>query len=187
MMRLRLVIPMVRSRQPPENTARAVAVGLLWAFTPTFGIQMALAVTHWYIARTFFRRDFNVVVAMAWTWVTNLFTVPPAYYMFFITGQIALGRWDDLSGYESFQKFWDTAMGATGGDPTSIDAWKTYFSVIIEGWVLALLVGSIPYAALGYVIGYHWTLRIVRRWRFRRQQRRAERLEERRGGAGEAI
>ena len=68
LIRLRLVIPMVRSRQPPENTARAVAVGLFWAFTPTFGIQMALAAVHWYIARTVFRRDFSVIVAMAWTW-----------------------------------------------------------------------------------------------------------------------
>ena len=146
LMRLRLVIPMVRSRQPPENTARAVAVGLFWALTPTFGIQMALSAVHWYVARTFFKRDFSVVVAMAWTWVTNLFTLPIAYYIFFLTGQILLGRWDDLSGYESFQKFWVTAMGETGGDPTSIAAWETYFAVIVEGWGLAMLVGSLPLA-----------------------------------------
>ncbi len=148
---------------------------------------MALALVHWYVARTFFQRDFNVVVAMAWTWVTNLFTVPPAYYMFFITGQIMLGRWADLSGYESFQRFWDTAMGATGGDPTSIDAWRTYFSVIVKGWGLALLIGSLPYAVIGYVVGYHWTLRLVRRWRMRRLQRRAERIAAQRDAAGEAV
>lgn len=170
---------MVRSRHPPEHTARAVAVGLFWALTPTFGIQMGLSFIHWYISRTFFNKDFNVVVAMAWTWVTNLFTLPPAYYMFFITGQLLLGRWTDLSGYESFQKFWHTAMGATGGDPTSFDAWATYFSVIIEGWGLALLVGSIPFAIAGYAGGYYWTLRIVRRWRHRRQEKRAARAAER--------
>lgn len=173
MMRLRLIIPMLRSRQPPENTARAVAVGLFWAFTPTFGIQMALSAVHWYIARTFFKRDFSVIVAMAWTWVTNLFTVPIAYYTFFLTGQIILGRWSDLSGYESFQKFWVTAMGESGGDPTSIEAWKTYFSVIVEGWGLALLVGSLPIAFVSYFVGYYWTLRIVHRWRAMRQEKRA--------------
>jgi|TARA_A100001037_G_scaffold35069_1_gene27244 uncharacterized protein (DUF2062 family) len=172
-MRLRLIIPMIRSRQPPENTARAVAVGLLWAFTPTFGVQMALTCVHWYIARTFFKRDFNLVVALAWTWVTNLFTVPICYYTFFLTGQIMLGRWNDLTGFSSFQKFWVTAMGETGGDPTSLQAWEIYFSIIVEGWGLALLVGSIPFAILGYICGYHWTLRMVRRWR-------AARLEERR-------
>ena len=172
MMRLRLIIPMIRSRQPPENTARAVAVGLLWAFTPTFGIQMALTCVHWYIARTFFKRDFNVVVAMAWTWVTNLFTVPICYYIFFLTGQIILGRWNDLTGFSSFQKFWVTAMGESGGDPTSLQAWETYFSIIVQGWGLALLIGSIPFAILGYIGGYHWTLHMVRRWRAARLERR---------------
>ena len=180
LIRLRLVIPMVRSRQPPENTARAVAVGLFWALTPTFGIQMALSAVHWYVARTFFRRDFSVVVAMAWTWVTNLFTVPIAYYVFFLTGQILLGRWNDLSGYESFQTFWVTAMGETGGDPTSIAAWETYFSVIVEGWGLALLVGSLPLAFTGYFVAYYWTLHIVRRWRVIRQEKRGAKLAERR-------
>ncbi|MEX2454132.1 MAG: DUF2062 domain-containing protein [Rhodospirillaceae bacterium] len=166
---------MVRSRHPPEHTARAVAAGLMWALTPTFGVQMGLAFIHWYIARTFFNKDFNVVLAMAWTWVTNLFTLVPAYYMFFLTGQIMLGRWEDLSGYESFKRFWEAAMGGTGGDPTSLAAWKTYFSVIIEGWGFALLVGSLPFAVIGYIIGYSWTLNLVRRWRTRRLERRIAR------------
>ena len=187
LMRLRLVIPMVRSRQPPENTARAVAVGLFWACTPTFGIQMALSAVHWYVARTFFGRDFNVVVAMAWTWVTNLFTLPIAYYLFFLTGQILLGRWSDLSGYESFQKFWVTAMGDSGGDPTSLAAWETYFSVIVEGWGLALLVGSLPIAFISYFVGYYWTLRITRRWRAARLEKRRAKRDERRIGAREGA
>lgn len=170
---------MVRSRQPPENTARAVAVGLMWAMTPTFGIQMGLSVVHWYIARTFFNKDFNVVVAMAWTWVTNLFTLVPAYYSFFVTGQIFLGRWDDISGYASFQKFWHTVMGQAG-DPTSFNAWETYFSVIIKGWGVAILLGSIPFAVIGYVAGYHWTLLLVKRWRHLRRQRRAAKAARRR-------
>ena len=82
LLRLRLIIPMFRARQPAENTARAVAVGLFWAFTPTFGIQMGLTFIHWYCSRTFLKKDFNVVVAMAWTWVTNVFTVPICYYLF---------------------------------------------------------------------------------------------------------
>ena len=179
-MRLRLIIPMIRSRQPPENTARAVAVGLLWAFTPTFGIQMALTCVHWYIARTFFKRDFNLVVALAWTWVTNLFTVPICYYTFFLTGQIMLGRWNDLTGFSSFQKFWVTAMGETGGDPTSLQAWEIYFSIIVEGWGLAILVGSIPFAILGYIGGYHWTLRMVTRWRAARLKQRRQKASARR-------
>jgi len=172
LLRLRLIIPMFRARQPAENTARAVAVGLFWAFTPTFGIQMGLTFIHWYCSRTFLKKDFNVVVAMAWTWVTNVFTVPICYYLFFLTGQILLGRWSDLTGYESFNKFWTTAMGGAGSDPTSLQAWDSYFSIIIEGWGLALIVGSIPFALIGYFGGYYWTLSFVRRWRTRRAERR---------------
>lgn len=178
MMRLRLVIPMVRSRHAPEHTARAVAVGLFWALTPTFGIQMGLSGIHWYISRTFFKKDFNVVVAMAWTWLTNVFTLIPAYYAFFITGQIFLGRWADLSGYQSFRRLWHTAMGGAS-DPTSLHAWQTYFNVIINGWELAILVGSIPFAILGYIVGYHWTLYLVKRWRRLRYERWAERAAQR--------
>ncbi|MGB0631810.1 MAG: DUF2062 domain-containing protein [Alphaproteobacteria bacterium] len=182
LLRLRLVIPMIRAGGKPENTARAVAVGLLYAFTPTFGIQMALTFVHWYISRMFFRKDFNVVVAMAWTWVTNFVTVPICYYAFFLTGQVLLGRWDDLSGFDSFQNFWETAMGRTGGDPTSIQAWETYFSIIVEGWGLAILVGSIPFAVVGYVVGYYWTLRVAIRWRSAKLAKRAAVAEARRRG-----
>jgi uncharacterized protein (DUF2062 family) len=182
LLRLRLIIPMIRAGGKPENTARAVAVGLFYAFTPTFGIQMALTFVHWYISRTFFRKDFNVVVAMAWTWVTNFFTVPICYYAFFLTGQIMLGRWDDLSGFNSFRNFWETAMGRTGGDPTSIQAWETYFSIIVEGWGLAILVGSVPFAVVGYIVGYYWTLRVAIRWRAAKLAKRAAKAEARRAG-----
>lgn len=171
------MIPLVRSRQPPENAARSVAVGLLWAFTPTFGVQMAFVCVHWYVARVFFRRDFNVVVAMAWTWITNVFTVAPTYYAFFVAGQILLGRWGDLSGYRGFQEFRRTALGEIAGDPASFEAWRTYVSVVAEGWGLAMLVGSAPFAALAYVAGYRWALRVTLRWRARRRRARRVRAE----------
>ncbi len=176
LLRLRLIIPMFRARHPAENTARAVAVGLFWAFTPTFGVQMGLTFIHWYCSRTFFKKDFNVVVAMAWTWVTNVLTVPICYYLFFVTGQVLLGRWSDLTGYESFNKFWAIAMGGTGSDPTSLASWKSYFGIIIEGWGLALVVGSLPFALIGYIGGYYWTLSFVRRWRNKRAERRRMRV-----------
>ena len=179
LLRYRLVIPLIRAGGKPENTARAVAVGLFYAFTPTFGIQMVLTLVHWYISRSFFKKDFNVIVAMAWTWVTNLVTVPVCYYAFFLTGQIILGRWHDLSGFESFQNFWQTAMGETGADPTSLQAWETYFSIIVQGWGLAILVGSIPYAVVGYLVGYHWTLRVAMRWRTAKLAKRAARAKTR--------
>ena len=55
-------------------------------------------------------------------------------------------------------------MGRTGGDPTSLHAWEIYFSIMVEGWGLAIMIGSVPYAIIGYIVGYHWTLRVAIRW-----------------------
>lgn len=186
MLRLRLIIPMVRSGQPPENTARAVAVGLFWALTPTFGIQMGLIFLHWYISRTFLKKDFSIVVAMAWTWITNVLTLLPVYYAFFLTGQILLGRWTDLSGYDSFVTFWRSVMGNGTADPTSLAAWETYFSVIIEGWGLAILIGSVPFALVGWFGGYYWTLHLTKRWRQVKLEKRLAKVAKRRAAAGSA-
>lgn len=67
LLRYRLLIPIKRSQHPPEYTARGVAVGVLWALTPTIGIQMLLCLVTWVVARRLAKWDFSVIVAMAWT------------------------------------------------------------------------------------------------------------------------
>lgn len=165
-LRYRFVIPVKRSRHPPQYTARGVAVGLFWAMTPTVGIQMMFVLAHWLAVQRFARRwDFNVIHAMAWTWVTNFATVLPSYYLFYVTGQILLGRWDDLTGYEGFVKLWDAGTeGETTTDylPGAASTPGIYFDVIVAGWGLAMLVGCPPYAVAAAWIGYVWSLKLVR-------------------------
>jgi len=64
---------------------RGVFVGLFWGFIP-MPMQM-LAV----IAITPFMR-FNVPIAIAMVWLSNPFTMPPMYYMEYLTGNFILGR-----------------------------------------------------------------------------------------------
>jgi len=64
---------------------RGVLVGLFWGFIP-MPMQM-LAV----IATTPFIR-FNVPIAIAMVWLSNPFTMPPMYYMEYLTGNFILGR-----------------------------------------------------------------------------------------------
>jgi uncharacterized protein (DUF2062 family) len=64
---------------------RGVFVGLFWAFIP-MPMQM-LAV----VATTPFIR-FNVPIAIAMVWLSNPFTMPPMYYMEYLTGNFILGR-----------------------------------------------------------------------------------------------
>ena len=185
-LRLRLVVPIVRSRRSPEHAARSVATGLFWAFTPTFGIQMALCCVHWWISRTFFRRDFSVVIAMAWTWVTNVFTVGPVYYVCFLIGQILLGNWNDLTGYRSFLGFLREMKSSTASGPSLVDRdlWDAFLEVVVHGWGLSTVVGSVPLAILSYLAGYQLTVRAVRRWRQRRRGRAGRRLRRRGARAG---
>ena len=50
-LRYRFVVPVKRSRHPPQYTARGVAVGLFWAMTPTVGIQMMFVLANWLVVR----------------------------------------------------------------------------------------------------------------------------------------
>ena len=64
---------------------RGVGIGLFWAFIP-MPMQM-LAV----MALTPFFR-FNVPIAIAMVWLSNPLTMPPMYYMEYLTGNFILGR-----------------------------------------------------------------------------------------------
>lgn len=177
-LRYRLVIPLKRSRHPPEYTARGVAVGLFWAMTPTVGVQMAVVGLHWFISRRFLKLDFNIVAAMAWTWVTNVFTVVPFYYLFYVSGQIMLGR-DDVTGYQGFLRLWEKAMAAGAEGAGSIpfsQLVQTWAAILFEDWFAAMFVGSVPWAALSGWIGWRWALKAVRAYRRARNRHTAENI-----------
>lgn len=53
LIRMKLIIPMIRSKNPPEITARGSMVGMGWAMTPLVGIQMYLAFMTWLACRKF--------------------------------------------------------------------------------------------------------------------------------------
>ena len=64
---------------------RGVLIGLFWGFIP-MPMQMAAVVA----TTPFFR--FNVPVAIAMVWLSNPITMPPMYYMEYLTGNFILGR-----------------------------------------------------------------------------------------------
>jgi uncharacterized protein (DUF2062 family) len=180
LLRYRLIIPIMRSRHSPEHTARGIMVGLAWAFTPTVGIQMILVLGTWVVTRRLFKWDFSLVQGAAWTWTTNVFTALPCYYVFFVTGQLMLGRWHDLSGYESFLTLFNASF--TAGQSTWEQA-KTVVAIVFLDWGLAMWVGSLPWAVLMGWLGYVLGLRFVRRYR----QVRAERMTRRIANQGKSA
>lgn len=68
-----------------RSVTRGIGIGLFWAFIP-MPMQM-LAV----IATTPFIR-FNVPIAISMVWLSNPFTMPPMYYMEYLTGNFILGQ-----------------------------------------------------------------------------------------------
>ncbi|MCP5370826.1 MAG: DUF2062 domain-containing protein [Hyphomicrobiales bacterium] len=161
-LRLRLVIPIRRSPHPPEYTARGVGVALFWAFTPLFPVQTYLLGLTWLAARRARRLDFHPLVAFAWIWVTNALNIVPVYFLFYLTGQVLLGRWDDLAGYAAFAAHWHAAV------PDGAGLWDTITAVaggVLRQQGAALGVGCLPYALGGAWLGYAGTLRVLRRRR----------------------
>jgi uncharacterized protein (DUF2062 family) len=68
-----------------KSVSMAVLVGLFWGFIP-MPMQM-LAV----LATTPFLK-FNVPIAISMVWLSNPVTMPPMYYMEYLTGNFILGR-----------------------------------------------------------------------------------------------
>jgi uncharacterized protein (DUF2062 family) len=173
LLRYRLMIPLLRSRQSPEHVARGTAMGIAWGFTPSIGVQMPLVFVTWVVARRMFNWDFNLVLALAWTWVSNVFTALPLYYLFYITGQVMFGHWHDLTGYQSFLSLW---QGSFTDDQSLLDQLATLGRILVLDWGIAMGVGSIPWAAGTGILSYRYSLKFVRAYRRKRHERMVQRV-----------
>lgn len=171
--RFRLIVPIMRSRHSPEHTARGVMVGLICACLPSPVGQMGLAFLAWILARRVFNWDFSLIQGVAWTWTTNVFTAAPVYYVFFLTGQILLGRWDDLSGYGTFVQAFTATISSEAGFFAALVALG---KLVVLEWGVAMWVGSIPWAAFFGWLGYRISLRFVIAYRLARARRLERRL-----------
>ena len=114
-------MPVLRAKTPPEYTARSGLFGMRVAMTPTVGIQMPIVFLIWLPVRYFRPQwNFNVVVAMAWTWVTNVFTLGPIYYVFLVTGRLMLGEEGSLTGYDEFVSMLQKSLETDAGTVESL-------------------------------------------------------------------
>jgi len=165
LIRYRLHIPMKRSSHPPDHIARGVMVGMAWAMTPFIGLQMTLVFLTWLLTRRAFNWDFSLANGLAWTWTTNVFTLIPIFYIFYVTGQIMLGHFDDITGYETFKGLFAGVHNPASGWLDYVSKW---FAGFLVGVGLPLTVGSIPWAVFAGWVSYYLTLRFVTQFRARR-------------------
>lgn len=160
--------PIKGSQHAPTYFARGSFVGLFIALTPTVGIQIPILVFVWGLTRRFFPRwDFSLVLAGAWTLISNVVTLPFFYYVYLQTGRVLLGRWERLRPFETFQKKF---TGSSGEDADWITTLLTQTLNLFDNVGLPLFVGCLPWALLGAWLGYWWTLQLVMRLRARKSR-----------------
>ena len=169
--RLRLVIPMVRSKKPPEFTAKGALVGMAWAMTPLVGIQMYLVFMTWVVAKRVFKWDFSLPIGLAWTWVTNVFTMFPCYYVFYLTGKLMTGSLATRTTYGAFVALWKSAFAEQG----VWEALKVTYDIMVKDWGAAMMLGSVPWMIAGGAFAYYWTLWYLSELRKLREKRLAKR------------
>lgn len=176
LIRVKLIAPMVRSKADPEIVARGSFVGMAMAMTPLVGVQMYLTFMVWLGARKFFKWNFSLPVAIAWNWVTNVFTMPPIYYVFYVTGKLMTGSFAQRTTYAKFCKLIKTVMDESG----PWEAFKALCGVLIRDWGVAMAIGCVPWMIVCSWGAYAWTKNILKR----RQAKMAKRAALKNGEAG---
>ncbi|MGN0919512.1 MAG: DUF2062 domain-containing protein [Alphaproteobacteria bacterium] len=168
--RYRLVIPLVRSPHPPKYKALGVSIGVAWAMTPLVGIQMYLVFLTWLVMKKIFKRDFSLVLGLAYTWITNVFTMIPIYYGFYVTGQLMMRR--PITGYVDLK---ETMKGVFFADYTFWEKIMASGKLLMQDWGLGMSVGCLPWALVFGVGSYYMTMRYERLRLKLKQKRLAER------------
>ncbi len=156
LLRLKLIIPMMRIKLPPKVKAIGVAIGLFWAMTPLIGIQMWLVFMTWFIFKKLLNINSSLVLAVAWTWVTNVFTMIPVYYIFYLTGQLLQGNLNNITGYSGLTTIIKDAFMK---DMSFWDKWILIFKILLNDWGVSMVIGCIPWAVGSAIIGYRFTLK----------------------------
>jgi len=141
------LIKLIRLRGAPDEIARGMALGLFVGMTPTFGVQMLLALLFAFILRQ------NKIAALIGVWNTNPLTAPVIYGLEYEVGRMLLGM------------------------PRPAVKIEFTFDALRElGWLLAspLCLGSlvvgIPVALIGYALTLHF-IPVMRQWKIPRWPR----------------
>ncbi len=140
----KLIIPIKRERREPYYIARGTAVGLFCGFTPIVW-QMNIVLLFWVVAK-YFKWQFSLPIALAFTWVSNAATNLPLFYLYFVTGRILTGNFD-LGSYQEFIAFFDVGI------------WQGLKDVFAS-WGVSIVIGSSFYmitaSTIGYILTYRW-------------------------------
>lgn len=143
-----LLLRFVRLQGTPHEVSKGMALGICIGLTPTFGIQMPIALLFAWLLKE------SKVAAVLGVWITNPLTAPVIYALEYETGRLML------------------QMPHVG-----LPKHFTYEAVSQLSWdfLVPFLLGSLVWSILGWVISYYICLRLTpltRRIRIPRWPRR---------------
>jgi uncharacterized protein (DUF2062 family) len=122
-----------------------------------------------------FNWQFNVVIAALWTFISNPLTTPFMFYGFYVTGQVLMGNWNDLTG---FDRFISLSRDLVSDQLGLWDQIKLISRLLFLDWALAMWVGFIPWGILCGWLGYRWSLKAIHAYRHVREKRIQRRRDE---------
>ncbi len=138
----------LRLQGAPDEIAKGVAIGIFIGMTPTFGLQMLIAVFVAIVLRE------NKIAAALGVWITNPVTAAPIYALEYESGRRLL----QMAPLRFPEELTFAAMKTLGAD-----------------LMIPLLFGSLIYAVICSIIAYSLTLRFIpffKTWRVPRWPRR---------------
>lgn len=141
------LIRLIRLRGQPDEIARGMALGLFVGMTPTFGVQMFLALILAILLRQ------NKIAALIGVWNTNPLTAPFIYGLEYEVGRVLLG----LPHPETTIEFTREALQQLG--------W-----LLASPLCLGSLVIGVPVALIGYALTLHF-VPVMRQWKIPRWPR----------------
>jgi uncharacterized protein (DUF2062 family) len=107
---------------------RGVAVGLFWGFIPMPMQMMAVMATTPFIR-------FNVPIAISMVWLSNPFTMPPMYYMEYLTGNFILGQ----EGIQNIELTIDWFKTNISDIFIPLYVGTAFYSIVVTGIIYVLL------------------------------------------------
>lgn len=168
--RKRYVIPfrsvikwLVRLRRSPRAIAGGFALGTFVAFTPTIGIQFAIAI---FLATLF---NVNRPASLVTIWITNVATAAPIYTLNYWVGSLI---WSGPSVSSVYQTFVELTARLMHMDLWRvIDQFKTVMS-LSRDIIIPLVIGSLLVGCVAAFLVYAASLALLRFLVVRRHRKR---------------
>ena len=107
---------------------RGVGIGLFWGFIP-MPMQMLAVVATTPLIR------FNVPIAIAMVWLSNPFTMPPMYYMEYLTGNFILGQ-EGIANIELTMEWFSENIGDIF---VPLYVGTAFYSIVVSGIIYIAL------------------------------------------------